>query len=105
MLLRFSKGVEHYQQSIDRRVQFIKDLEDKDRARQTEMEIEKGRQAYDAAEEYVFEYKKATHLTDPREVIELKDITMEERLYKESQEVIVKSKEVSTHTHTQNTHT
>ncbi|GMH53247.1 hypothetical protein TrST_g11716 [Triparma strigata] len=92
---RFSKGVEHYQQSIDRRVQFIKDLEDKDRARQTEMEIEKGRQAYDAAEEYVFEYKKATHLTDPREVIELKDITREERLYKESQEVIVKSKEFS----------
>ncbi|GMH55038.1 hypothetical protein TL16_g01803 [Triparma laevis f. inornata] len=92
---RFSKGVEHYQQSIDRRMQFIKDLEDKDRARQTELEIEKGRQAYDAAEEYVYEYRKATHLTDPREVIELKDITREERLYKESQKVIVTSKEFS----------
>ena len=90
---RFAKGVDHYQASIDRRIQFIKDLEDKDRKRQTDAEIEKGRQAYDAAEQYVFEYKKASHLTSPREVIEYKDIGREERLYKESAEVIVKSKE------------
>ena len=41
----------------------------------------------------MFEYKKASHLTSPREVIEFKDIGREERLYKESADLIVKSKE------------
>ena len=52
---RFSGGVVHYQESIADRLKFIQKIEDDDRKRATDFEIQKGRQAYDEAEQYVFE--------------------------------------------------
>lgn len=92
---RFEDGKIKYKRHIADRLKFIQDLEDKDRQRFVEAEIERGREAYEAAEDYIFEYKKATHLTAPRETIELNEIGREERLYKEAAGVIRTSNEFS----------
>jgi hypothetical protein len=77
---RFSGGVVHYTESIADRLKFIQRIQDDDRKRTTEFEIQKGKQTYEEAEKYVFEYKKAAHLTEPREVIEKADIDREEKV-------------------------
>jgi len=89
----FQKGIHTYQSSLDNRVTFIQNLEDNDRRRMTNLQIKKGKDTYEAADQYVFEYRKATHLTQPREMIEHKNLDLEKQLYLKAQSIITESAE------------
>ena len=90
----FESGINTYQHSLDKRMDFIKSLEDKDRKRLVDAEIKHGREAYDAADNYVFEFRKAKHLTEPREKREHKDLSLEKTLYLKAKDIIANSEEM-----------
>jgi len=72
---------------------FIQKLEDTDRNRRNELEIEEGKRAYVEADEYVLEFRKGGHLTEPREDIEYKDVAREQTLYQSARNIITDSTE------------